>query len=414
MTSDARWGLHCPRCTADYPPFAGTEGCPRCREGGVIVVLEVALQRSDQPTRDGARGMRRFAEILPIASADALVSLGEGDTPLVRSSFIGPRLGLGELWFKNETQNPTWSFKDRYVAVSISVARAFGHERVVVSSTGNLGASVAAYAAAAGMRCVVVVPEGAPQAAIQQAAAYGADVLVTSWDGRLALFEHLALERGWFPVGLFMPRRVSNPFGVEGYKTIAHEIVETLGDAPGAMLFPCARGNGLFGTWKGFVEAQRWGRSTSVPSMIGCQPVGANSLEASLEAGSAAPLELPPTTSIAFSTMEQVADGAALGAIRASAGVAASASDADIADAMGALAQEGIFAEPSSALPIACLPRLIERGLLDRGRPVICLVTAAGGKWTEMMPPLGRPAARIEPHAGAVDRWLEEREAVHA
>ncbi len=99
----------------------------------------------------------------------------------------------------------------------VSVARSLGYDKVAVSSTGNLGVSVAAYAAAAGMRCIVIVPEQAPRSVIQQAGLCGADFLVTNWEGRLALFEHLALERGWFPIGLFLPRRVSNPFGIEGY-----------------------------------------------------------------------------------------------------------------------------------------------------------------------------------------------------
>lgn len=406
--ADANWALSCSVCRATYPAFAAIEGCPSCAAAGRRSVLEVSLPALAPAAMGGGhRGMRRFAHLLPVASAAALVSLGEGDTPLVPSRAIGPRLGLRSLWFKNETANPTWSYKDRYVAVSISVAKALGYDRVAVSSTGNLGTSVAAYAAAAGMRCVFLAPPDAPKSVLQQAAIHGAQVVVTSWEGRLPLFEHLALTRGWFPVGLFLPRRVHNPFGVEGYKTIAHELVESLGRAPAAVLFPSARGNGLFGTWKGFVEARNLRQITTLPRMVSCQPIGANSLEVSLQRGVSEPVELPQIKSIAFSTMETVADRRALAAIRESRGHALSASDDEIVAALGELAREGLFVEPSCALPVACLPRLIAAGAIDPGEPIVCVLTAAGAKWAEHVPSLGPEPVTIEPTTAALDRWLE-------
>src|SRR5262249_26073523 len=154
-------------------------------------------------------------------------------------------------------------------------------------------------------------------------------------------FEHLARHRGWFPIGLFLPRPVHNPFGIEGYRTIAYEVVEELGRAPAAMMFPCARGNGLYGTWKGFRDAQRWGWTPDIPAMVACQPAGATALGVSGERGGPEVVGRPPAESIAASTCETVADRHALDAIRASRGTALSATDGELVQAMADLGREG-------------------------------------------------------------------------
>ncbi len=196
-------------------------------------------------------------------------------------------------------------------------------------------------------------------------------------------------------------------------KTIAYELIEQLGETPEAVLFPSARGNGLFGTWKGFLEARQFGRSSSAPRMIACQPNGADSLRVSLQQDAPSPVELPQITSIAFSTMERVADSRALDAIRASRGTALAASDAEILDALAALGTEGLFVEPSSALPVACLPALIETGLVERARPIVCVLTAAGTRWTEQVPPIGPKPTRVDASVASLDRWLAQRETRH-
>jgi len=337
---------------------------------------------------------------LPLAPAPGAPTLGEGGTPLVRAPRIAARLGVGELFFKLEGANPTGSYKDRYVAATLAAVLPFGVDRIVVSSTGNLGVSVAAYAAAAGMRCLFLAASGLPRAALVQAQAHGALVAMTDAQRRNVLFEHAALERGWFPVGLRMPRRVSNPFGVEGYRAIAIEVAAALGRAPDAMLFPCARGNGLFGAWRGF-SAMPGPR----PRMVACQPADANSIEASLRAGVEMPLELPPSTSIAFSTRESQADPMALRAIRESGGTAASVDDAAILAAQDELARSGIFVEHSCALPLACLPGLLARGALRRDETIVCVLTASGVRWAEQMPDF--PAVpEIAPTPAALDAFL--------
>ena len=208
------WSLSCEGCGRRHAAFAAFRGCPDCARAGRASVMQV----------EGA---------LPPLAAPGLASLGEGGTPLVRAPRIAARLGVGELFFKLEGANPTGSYKDRYVAATLAAVLPFGVDRVVVSSTGNLGVSVAAYAAAAGIPCLFLAAAGLPRAALVQAQAHGALVAMTDAQRRNVLFEHAALERGWFPVGLRMPRRVSNPFGVEGYRAIATEVVAALGRALG-------------------------------------------------------------------------------------------------------------------------------------------------------------------------------------
>jgi threonine synthase len=404
--------LVCERCGERYDIGPLVFGCPQCATTGVLSVLEVRRRGgAEPPTRtplDGRSLPGRHASLLPGGLLDGRVFLGEGGTPLVRSRVVGPRMGLRGLYFKNETSNPTWSFKDRYVAVTVNVARGLGFGRAIVSSTGNLGVSAAAFCAAAGIECLFLAPRETPPPFLTQAALHGARVLVTTWEGRQPIFEHLARHRGWFPIGLFLPRPVHNPFGVEGYRAIAYEVVEDLGRAPRAVLFPCARGNGLYGAWKGFREAQQWGWIRDLPMMVACQPVGANSLQVSLRRDLAEVVELPPIESVATSTRETVADLHALRALRESGGEALSATDREILDAQAILGQEGLCVEPSSALPVACLPRFLAEGKVSADDPVICVLTGAGMRWPDQMAEIAVPAVTVEPDPEAVDRYLEK------
>jgi threonine synthase len=412
LSSAGRFGLGCDRCGLRLAPGPWLYGCPRCAERGALNVLEVVSDGVTPPrplARRRSAGLGRYADLLPGGSGRDWISLGEGDTPLIPSRVIGPRLGLSRLYFKNETVNPTWSFKDRYVAVTVNVARTLGYRRTVVSSTGNLGVSAAAYCSAAGLSCLFLAPPDTAGPLLSQARLHGAEVVRTSSEGRQVVFEHLARHRGWFPIGLFLPRPVHNPFGIEGYRTIAYEILEALGTSPAAMLFPCARGNGLYGTWKGFRDAQRWGWASHVPAMVACQPLGANSLEVSLERGAADIIELPPAESIAASTCETVADRHALEAIRASRGTALSATDAELVHAVAELGREGLCVEPASALVIACLPRWLAAARPPADAPIVCLLTATGTRWPAELARWDPGQAWVEPTVEAVDRYLATR-----
>lgn len=380
----SQWLLRCDRCNSEFSFGAYVFGCPTCAAQGLCGVLECSFKPDPTPsflnTANGARGLSRYLQALPVSRLEQWISLGAGGTPLVLSQVVGPRLGLKRLYFKNETVNPTWSFKDRYVAVTANLARDFGYSRVVVSSTGNLGASAAAFAAALRLSCVFIASEEAPRAQLQQAAQYGSHVAVVSRDRRAQVFESLARTGGWFPIGLFLERSVQNPFGIEGYKSFAYEIIEELGSEPQMVAFPSARGNGLYGAWKGFKEAMKWGWTTNLPAMAACQPVRWNSMELSL-AECPLPPSLPACGSVATSASEEIPSRQAIEAVRQSGGAAVSADDREILAAVTLLGQEGLCVEPAAALPVACLPKLLDRLNPSDARPIVCVLTGSGMKW---------------------------------
>jgi threonine synthase len=212
---------------------------------------------------------------------------------------------------------------------------------------------------------------------------------------RFQALERLIEHRDWFPVGLFMNRPIQNPFGIEGYKTFAYEPIAELWETPAAMLFPSARGNGLYGAWKGFREAVQLGWSKALPRMVACQPEGSNSLQVSLECNSPMALEVPPVESIAKSTAETLSSDSALTAIRLSKGTALTASETEIKDAVVQLGREGISVEAGAALTVACLPRLSAALDLDPQAAVVCVLTATGLRWPEQLRWGGRHAVEI-------------------
>jgi threonine synthase len=402
--------LMCPKCGEHFKVAPLFTGCPTCAEKGILSVLETAYSFEENPfsiTRfSSIKSLWKYVNLLPCGDIEHIISLGEGDTALVKSKAIGPELGLNNLYFKNEFTNPTWSFKDRYVSVTINVARQLGFTKTVVASTGNLGVSAAAYSAAAGMKCLFIAPKEVSPAILAQAHLHGADIAITPWEERHRFLEYVAKNHGFFPISLFMPMAIHNPFGVEGYKTIGYEIIEALEGSPAAVLFPCARGNGLYGAWKGFKEAQEWGWINDLPAMVSCQPILANSLEESIRQGVTEPVELPPARSVATSTTETVSDVHALSAIRDSNGVAVSASDDQILSAMKALGREGLCVEAASALPVACLPKMIDSGLVKSEDKVVCVLTAAGIKWPDQLVEQGLTTTEVEPTEEKMDEFM--------
>ena len=335
------WQLTCDACGGTFDLSPLFHGCPACSSPAVPRLLELQFRPVEAPLPPSERpgqGLPRYLDLLPVQE-ESFLSLGEGDTPLIPSRVIGPSLGLKRLSFKNDTVNPTWSFKDRYVAVSIAIARQFGFTQVAVTSTGNLGISTAAYCARAGLGCHIVVPSDFPPIARYRAEAFGATIVTVDASERQQTFETFSRQKRCFPLGLFLPRPVSNPFGVEGYKTFAYELIDALGQAPAAVLFPCARGNGLYGAWKGFQEARQWGWIDRVPRLIACQPRGADSLAVSIRERSETPIELPPFSSLAYSASESVASLHALRAVRTSGGTALSVPDVEIVAAQAELAR---------------------------------------------------------------------------
>jgi len=377
--------LACVRCGERYPLTAWAEDCARCRgEAPANLTVRYATEPpplSREAIASGPRTLWRWAEALPVEAADA-VSLGEGSTPLVEMPRLAHELGVRRLYVKDESRNPTWSFKDRLATVAVSSARRLGARVIASSSSGNAGAAVAAYAARAGLPCVVFTFTGAAGPMVTQMRAYGAMVLaVRDKADRWKLLEAGVRRLGWFPTSpFFSPAVGSNPFGVEGYKTLAYEVAEELGwQVPDWCVLPVCYGDALYGMWKGFEELRRLGWIDRTPRLLAAEVYG--SLEAALAAGGDAVPDMPSThATLASSIGATRSTFQALTALRASSGAARSVSNDALLGWQRALAREGVYAEPSAAAPLEAVRRLRAEGRIAAGDTVVVVATAGGLK----------------------------------
>lgn len=379
-------GLACVRCGAACPLTRHAFDCDRCRSRapanltvtyppGALAGLRREAVAAGPPT------LWRWAALLPVEATEA-VSLGEGQTPLVPADRLGADLDL-RLWVKDESRNPTGSFKDRLASVVISAARRLGARVIASSSSGNAGAAVAAYAARAGLPCVVVTFQGAAGPMVTQMRAYGALVLaVRERAERWKLLEAGVRRLGWFPTSpFFAPAVGSNPLGLEGYKTLAYEVAEQLGwQAPDWCVLPVCYGDALYGMWKGFAELRALGWIARGPRLVAAEIYG--SLGATLAAGGDALADMPRThDTIAGSIGATQATYQALHALRASGGTAVRVGDDELLGWQARLAaSEGIYPEPSSAAALAAVHRLRADGVIGPGQTVVAVVTAGGLK----------------------------------
>ena len=404
MAQEARvLGLQCLRCHARFTEPRLFTGCPRCRAEGVAVNLTVEYDLAPLAgvTPDGfaaPRGsMWRFRHLLPVRRTPP-VTLGEGSTPLVHLTRLGKRLGLPRLYAKDESQNPTWSYKDRLCSTAVTHAVEIGARVITISSTGNHGASTAAYAARAGVPCVIFTVASVPDTMKTLMQAYGAAVVeCPTSEARWDLMRQGVERLGWYPTsGFIAPPVGSNPWGVEGYKTIAYEIAEELGwTAPDVVIVPSAYSDGLYGTWKGWTELQALGLVKQTPRMIAAEPFGplAHALEKELDAPE---MVEAPSPSVAFSIGSRYGTWQGLAALRQSGGAGVRLTDEGVLEAQRALArEEGLFVEPSSAAAMTAVMQLAARKALDPAQTIVIVLTSGGlkdpGATRRWLPPV--PAA---------------------
>jgi threonine synthase len=293
----------------------------------------------------------RYREYLPVSEATPIVSLSEGSTPLIYASKLS-ELVQGNIYLKYEGLNPTCSFKDRGMTVAISKAAEHGAKAVLCASTGNTSASAAAYAARAGMQCVVILPAGRIAGGkMVQAYLYGATVVAIhgNFDDALRIVQKLG-ERGDFVVV-----NSTNPHRLEGQKTAAFEIIEELGKAPDLHILPVGNAGNITAYWKGYREFYDLGRSYNLPIMLGVQASGA----APLYHG--APMDHPETLATAIRIGQPASWNGAMGAVKESLGEFDMVTDVEILAAQKWLAsKEGVFAEPASVVPVALLLKIFQ------------------------------------------------------
>jgi threonine synthase len=335
-----------------------------------------------KPGAQDSGGLWRYGDLLPISRAEA-VSLGEGGSPLHRLGSIGRSLGVAALFGKDESRNPTWSFKDRLACIAVSVAKKMGAPAIVSSSTGNAGAAVAAYAAKAGLPCVVFTAQGVVGPLVTQMQVYGATVVaVPNKADRWPLMQRAVQEFGWFPTSPFFgPVVGSNPYGIEGYKTLAYEIAEQMSwQVPDCCVLPVCYGDALIGIWRGFEEMQAIGWIDRLPRMMAAEIYG--SLGAALRDGGDALPDMPLThDTVAKSTTATRGTFQALHVLRSSGGRATIVTNDAIMQWQQKLArEEGLYVEPASAGAIAAVAQFKANGQIMATDRIVVLLTASGLK----------------------------------
>lgn len=365
-------------------------GCARCAEAGkpsnVHVVYDEAAfdeaARRVAHSSSAASSMWHYKDLLPIDD-EHIVTLSEGATPLLHLPRLGRKLGIPQLYVKDESRNPTGSFKDRLAAGAVSAAVQLGRKVIVGSSSGNAGAAVAAMASRAGLPCIMLTTQQFPLAMKTQMGVYGSYLLAApSVQDRWSLMEAGVERLGWFPTTVFCyPFFGSNCYGIEGYKTIGYEITDQLATAPDHIVFPVGAGDAFSGAYKGLAEYARAGVIDRVPVMHAAEVFGP--LEAALAAGSdvVEAVDTGGAHTVAVSVGSNLSTYQALDVLRRTGGSAHSATNEQMLAAQRDLAElEGLWVETSSALSVAALPALVQSGAIDPDSVVVAVLTSSGLK----------------------------------
>lgn len=348
----------------------------------------------------------KYRVFYPLAPKTKLVSLQEGNTPLIKISKIGKALRHPNLFLKNEAMNPTGVFKDRGSVVEISKALELGAKAVVCASTGNMAASVSAYAALAGLPCYVLIPENTPLGKLAQAMSYGARVLSIrgTYADCCVLAEKMAAKYNFYLAGDYV-------FRGEGQKNCAFEIVENLGwKVPDVVIIPVGCGTNLAAIYAGFLEFHKLGFIKKIPKIVGVQPAGCSTVVAAFtKKFKKAPFVAhPDTICSAVGIGKPLDDIKALEAIRASKGIGITVSDAEVVQAQKDLgAQEAIFVEPSAALPLAAIKVLHKKKFLKTSDVVVLVATGAGLKDPKSALDAFPAPPAVEPEISEIDRFIK-------
>lgn len=330
--------------------------------------------------------IKKYAPYLPVDDQSSILSIGEGDTPLVKSRSIGNYLGLESLYFKLEGCNPTGSFKDRGMVVAVAKSLELGKPKLLCASTGNTSASAAAYGAAAGLETIVLVPKGnVAIGKMSQAIAYGARIITVNGNFDDSL--NIAIKLGEDKTKFALVNSV-NPHRIEGQKTASFELIDELGDSPDYLYIPVGNAGNITAYWKGFKEYFSAGKSTHNPSMMGVQAAGAAPIVQGY------PVANPDTIATAIRIGNPASWATAVSARDESGGSIDSVSDDEILNAYKRMArEEGIFCEPASAASVAGLIKHVAQGLDLRNKTIVCIITGNGLK----DPPIANSLAEAPP-----------------
>ncbi|MEM3608811.1 MAG: threonine synthase [Candidatus Bathyarchaeia archaeon] len=324
----------------------------------------------------------RYKSLLP--PVKHMVSLGEGGTPLHRAERLAKAVGLKNLYLKDETRNPTNSYRDRAAALLTSNAIDLKYDTLICATNGNLGASLAAYSAKAGLVCHAIVPKNVDVGKLAQMLVY--DAVIEEFgeilDDSIKRAETLAKEMGWYQATAEL-----NPLVIEAQKTISYEVYEQFG-VPDWFIVSMGSGGTIYSIWKGFKELQELGKTKALPKMVGVQPEGCAPIVKAIaeNAQKFTKIQKPYTRALAVLVAEPLQGALAMEALKESKGLGLAVSDSEILSAEFQLAKlEGIFAEPASSATIAALRKLVKEGRIDEKDSVACLITGSGLKATDIL-----------------------------
>jgi threonine synthase len=383
--------LECTKCNRRYEPGQVLNLC----ECGGPLFARYNLERAAKSMRPGHLALReptlwRYDDVLPVENPDHRISLGEGFTPLLSARRLGAKVGLPRLFVKDESGNPTGSFKARGLAIAVSMAKALGATDVCLPSAGNAGSALAAYAARGGLKSHVFVPRDVARVFIMETEAYGAEAVAV--DGLISDAAKLCAERakqnGWYECAT-----LKEPYRVEGKKTMGYELAEQMGwKLPDAILYPTGGGTGLIGMWKAFQELETMGFvGPGRPRMYavqaeGCAPI----VKAFSEGLEEAPFwENAQTVAHGLRVPKALGDFLILRALRESHGAGVAVSDAEIIQGVkDASATEGLFMAPEGGAAVAALRKLRSSGHLSPDDVVVVFNTGTGFKYVDTMAPL--------------------------
>lgn len=401
--------IQCIECGEKYPLSEIIYNCKKC--GDILDVRydyeEVSQKLEVSDWKERPLAVWKYRELLPVLDHSKIVTLNEGGTSLYRCERLGSELGLKNLYVKNEGENPTGSFKDRGMTVGVTKALELHAKTVICASTGNTASSLAAYAAKAGLRCIVLIPSGKiALGKLAQAMMYGAMVIAVkgSFDDALSIVMQASTQ---FKVYLL---NSINPFRLEGQKTAAFEVCNQLGlRTPDRVILPVGNAGNISAYWKGIKEFHTLGVIDALPKMIGVQAAGAPPIARAVKRGlhKIAPVGNPETVATAIRIGNPISWKKALKAIYESKGTAEIVSDKEIIAAQKLLARkEGIFVEPASASSIAGLKKLAEAGELDKNDVIVCVATGHGLKDPDVVMKVCEKPLEIKAELSALKKVL--------
>ena len=376
--------LQCSQCSATFAPYPPRYKCEKC--GGPLGYT-YDFEQLKETALTGPITFWKFKPLLP--EIRNVVTMGEGGTPLHKAERLAKKIELNLVYLKDETRNPTNSFRDRCAALMVSNALDLKYDSVICASNGNMGASMAAYCTKSKLTCHIIVPKMVDMGKLAQMLIYDAVIeehgeIVDESNKRA---ESLAKETGWYQATAEF-----NPLVIEAQKTISFEVMEQFG-VPDCFVVSMGSGGTIHSIWKGFKELQALGTIDELPKLVGVQADGCAPIVNAHLKNESEPVTIskPSTHALGILVRNPLNGRWALNAITESKGVAIAASDSEIFAAEQEIARlEGIFAEPASSATIAALKKLAYQGIIDEKDTVVCLITGSGLKATDVLQALAK------------------------